>query len=314
MSDGPFAGKAFKGGFGIVTLILGIVFYVIAYFLLDIPEDQIIKEILLKIGDVLVIGVVLGYLTTVTQNLGVFKKELEDIIYTDKFVSMRSDIHSIWEKVSKQLFKSKFKHISGDLLKLIKNTYLPCDQISYYDDYTINIHIKWADKNKKLILVTNKISFDLIAEENTSIKFPLRSWINVEGLAPEDYHVKIDNYTVNNRPAKVVERIDRIDGNQHFFSETVELEGNLRYGIRKTIEKKYSLEKDFVIAFKAQYIVHDMIVRFTYPEDEFTIDFYTRGAVEDFIENDSKPGFIDMKYKGILLPKQGYIIALREKA
>jgi hypothetical protein len=79
MSDGPFAGKAFKGGFGIVTLILGIVFYVIAYFLLDIPEDQIIKEILLKIGDVLVIGVVLGYLTTVTQNLGVFKKELEVI-------------------------------------------------------------------------------------------------------------------------------------------------------------------------------------------------------------------------------------------
>lgn len=312
MSIEPFSGRAFKGAWGIFTFVLGLLFYYLAYFVFDQPDHEIQKEIFLKLGDVLIIGVVLGYLTTVTQNLGIFKKELESIIYSDSFVSTKSDLHTIWEKVSKQLFKSKFKHISANLLKLIKETYLPCEQISYYDDYIINIDLKWANKDKKLILVTSRLSFDLIAEEKNEIDFPLKSWINVEGLDKNDFHVKISDYLVNNKPAVVVEQTNKINLGIHEFSHVVKLKGELRYEISKTIEKKYSLEKDFVIAFKAQYIINKMTVRLTYPASDLVVDFYTRGAVEDYKATDKRDGFLEMKYKSILLPKQGYIIALKE--
>ena len=74
----------FRTGVAWIILIVGIGLYAYGYF--GINQDSIWKEIVIKIADVLVIGVILGYLSNAAQFLGVFKSDLQDIIYGKEFI------------------------------------------------------------------------------------------------------------------------------------------------------------------------------------------------------------------------------------
>jgi len=298
-----------KGSTAWIFLLIGVFFYYLGYF--EIKEAGVFKEIVLKIGDILVIGVILGYLTNVSQLLGVFKSDLEDIIYSKDFVKRRNDLPLIWENVTKELFKSKFPSISKDLLNIIRTSYLPVDNVSYYNDYNISIDIDWADYDKKIILTKSVLSFDLIAEDKTKFEFPLKSWINVEGLEKSDYHVKVSEYLVNNKEPKNVRYKESVINNIHEYVCTIDLEGELKYDISKKIEKKYSFNKDFDISFRAQFIINRLNVRIRHPKN-IRANFISRGTVENFKEVNCTCDSLEMKYKGILLPNQGYVIALKE--
>ncbi len=91
-----------------IILILGMLLYYISYF--HIEQPSVWKEILIKIGDVLVIGVILGYLSNAAQFLGIFKQDLQDIVYGKEFLAKRNDIDSLWETVTKILFKTRWRN------------------------------------------------------------------------------------------------------------------------------------------------------------------------------------------------------------
>lgn len=78
----------FRGGSAWFLLLLGIALYCCGYFWM--PNDSIWKEVLVKIADVLVIGVIIGYLSNAAQFLGVFKQDLQDIIYGKEFIKNRN--------------------------------------------------------------------------------------------------------------------------------------------------------------------------------------------------------------------------------
>lgn len=99
----------FRTGVAWIILIVGIGLYAYGYF--GINQDSIWKEIVIKIADVLVIGVILGYLSNAAQFLGVFKSDLQDIIYGKEFIKQRKDLDPLWDTLSKQLFKNKFPAI-----------------------------------------------------------------------------------------------------------------------------------------------------------------------------------------------------------
>lgn len=299
----------FKAGTAWAFLFIGLFFYYLGFY--QFKNEEFIKEITLRVGDVLVIGVILGYLTNISAYFGVFKTDLEDIIYSKEFIKKRNDLHVIWENITKELFKSKFPTINKDLLNIIRNIYLPIDNISYYNDYNVHIDLSWEDKDKKLVLVKQKISFDLIAEDKCKIEFPLRSWINVEGLNEEDYHVKVSDYLVNNKEPRNVRVKSNLKNNIHEFSYTIDLEGELKYDISKKIEKKYSFEKDFDISFKAQFLINKLNVTLRHPKN-IKANFISRGTIDDFKEINKTDDSLEMKYKGLIFPKQGYVIALQE--
>lgn len=299
-----------KSGSAWIFLFVGLFFYFIGYFHID--TESIWKEIVIKIGDILVIGVILGYLTNVAQLIGIFKSDLEQVIYAKEFINKRKDLPAIWENVTKALFKSKFPAVSKDLLSIIMNSYLPLNNVSYYNDYDIDIELMWADKNKRTIITKSNISFDLIAETRDKFDFPLKSWIDIDGLEDTDYYVKVDNYTVNGNSAKVSSTFNEVKNGCHFFVHTIELVGETKYEISKVVEKKYSLEKDFTICFKAQFLINKLTVKFSYPED-ICASFMSRGTVSDYKCTSNKNNSITMKYKELILPNQGYMIALKEK-
>ena len=109
--------KYFRSGAAWIFFILGIVLYYIGYFQMD--SQSVWKEIFIKGGDILIIGVILGYLSNAAQFLGIFKQDLQDIIYGKEFIKQRKDIAPLWETISKQMFKNKFPAIHKEFLKVI---------------------------------------------------------------------------------------------------------------------------------------------------------------------------------------------------
>lgn len=297
--------KYFRSGSAWIILLFGICCYYCAYF--QIENETIWKEIIIKIGDILVIGVILGYLTNVAQYLGVFKQELQNIVYGKEFLKQRKDITPLWEAVSIQMFKEKFPAIHKDFLKVI-SSYFPKDEISYYNDYETNMTIEWVDKESGLIRVTDNVSFDLIADSNKRFHYPLKSWLRViDGTQCEN---QIDNFTINGETPNLGECRTYKDGEDICHEHHIPMEGSTKYSIEYTRTKVYNLNEDFYIGFRAKYIVNKLRVSLDYPDD-LDVIFTCRGTQADFEDVKKPKRCIEKKYKSVILPRQGFIFAIR---
>ena len=102
--------------------LIGIGAYVAGYIWKYPDNDIIWADLLIKLGDVLIIGVVVGYLTSVAQWSGIFKREIQDIVFGKEFLNKRNDIEDIWYNVTKQMFKFKFSDIHKDMLSALRQT------------------------------------------------------------------------------------------------------------------------------------------------------------------------------------------------
>lgn len=299
--------KYFKSAFAWLILIVGVIFYYIGYFQIE-PTTSIWKEICIKFADVLVIGVILGYLSNAAQFLGVFKQDLQDIIYGKDFIAQRKDITPLWETVSKQLFQNKFPIIHKDFLKVI-NGYFPKNEVSYYNDYETNTTIEWVSQNDGLIRVTDSVSFELIADSKSEFKYPLKTWTKV--VNRECYENKITEITVNGETPDVEDVKEYKEKDNICHEQKIKLQGSTKYEIKYIREKTYNINEDYYIGFRAKYIVNRLRVCLDYPENIDAI-FICRGTQLDFEDVKCSSGRIEKKYKSIILPRQGYIFALRK--
>lgn len=298
--------KHFRSGSAWIILILGIIFYYFGYF--HIEQNSIWKEILIKIADVLVIGVILGYLSNAAQFLGVFKQDLQDIIYGKDFIKQRKDITPLWETISKQLFQNKFPIIHKDFLKVI-NGYFPKDEVSYYNDYESHITIEWINQEEGIMRVTDSVSFELIADSNSEFEYPLKTWTKVKehGI----YENRITEILVNGKVPKIEDGKESRENDDICHEQKIKLKGSTKYEIKYVREKIYNINDDFYIGFRSKYIVNKCRVCLDYPEDIDAI-FICRGTQLDFEDVKNTKRRIEKKYRNIILPRQGYIFALRK--
>lgn len=306
MKDSVLSYKYFRSGAAWIFFILGIVLYYIGYFQID--SQSVWKEIFIKGGDILIIGVILGYLSNAAQFLGIFKQDLQDIIYGKEFIKQRKDITPLWETISKQMFKNKFPAIHKEFLKVI-NGYFPENEVSFYNDYESHITIEWIDSRRGVIRVIDSVSFELIADSTDEFEYPLKTWTRVK--EKETYENKITELIVNNQ-TPIIENVGEYHENDDICHEQkVKLKGSTKYEIRYVREKTYNINEDYYIGFRAKYIVNKLRVCLDYPDDIDAI-FTCRGTQLDFEDVKNSKRRIEKKYKSIILPRQGYIFALRK--
>lgn len=290
-------------------LILGIGIYIIGFFYIE--ENSIWNKIAIKVADVLVIGVVLGFITNAAQFIGIFKQDLQDIIYGKEFIKQRKDIYPLWENLSKELFKNKFPTLHKKLLKTV-NGYLPKDEVSYYDDYEVHTSLEWVNKEKGIIKVTDSVSFNLISETKDEISYTIKTWTTIKDK--QDYSNKITQITVNGvKPNIMKDMGEKKDTEGALCKETqLILQGKTKYEIKYTRVKTYNIEDDYYLGFRAKYIVNDLRVCLDLPND-LEATFTCRGTQKDFDDIKNNSNRIEKKYRGIVLPRQGYIIVLKQK-
>lgn len=299
-----------KTALTVVLFLLGIGAYVWGYYIDD--RTSLLREILIKVGDVLVIGVVIGFIANAAQFLRLFKMELQNVVYGKEFIGKQKDVSDIWETISKQLFKNKFPRIHSDFLKVIKS-YFPNNEVSYYNDYEAHIIIEWHNSCNNLIKVLESVSFELVAESEDKFLYPLKNWTHVKD--EEAYENKIISFMVNGKTPKTTQSKVYKDGEDKCVEEIVELKGSKTYKVEYTRAKIYNIYDDHYLGFRAKYIVKDLRVYLECPDD-IDAQFICRGTTEDF--SDITKGLstnnrIGKRYCGIILPRQGYIFALQKK-
>jgi hypothetical protein len=168
--------------------------------------------------------------------------------------------------------------------------------------------IEWIDKGRGLIRVTDNVSFELIAESKKRFYYPLKSWLRVIGGT--QCKTTIDNFTVNGDTPDLGDCKVSTEGDNICHEHKIQMEGSTKYTIKYTRTKVYNLNEDFYIGFRAKYIVNKLRVSLTYPDD-LDVIFTCRGTQEDFEDVKKAKRCIEKKYKSVILPRQGFIFAIR---
>lgn len=292
-----------------ILLIIGIGLMMIAYFFLQDPW----RGLCLRIADILLVGVITGYLVNVARFMNAYKEALQDVIYAKTFLNKRNDLKTVWENISKLLFKEKFNAISGKLLNTVKDCYFPVDSSIYYNEMEITHIVEWQDKDKGLIKVTDCFSFTLISDTTKKVTVPMTTWINVGSLSEGEYSINMEKFLVNNNNISYKADPEKT-GNQYKHDCSAEVSGRKNYSIEQERTKVYSLFDDNYIAYRARYIINNLNVTLQYPED-INAEFIPRGTTKDFEAGKTKlkGRIISQRYTGIVLPKQGYIFLLNFK-
>ena len=312
-----FSKENLKKSVGWICCIIGLVLYTIGYVFLD--HTGIASKIVIDIADVLIIGVVVGYLSSVAQWSGVFKKDIQDIVFGEKCIGERKDIEHIWRNVTKQLLKNKFAGIHKELLEAIKNATLPSDEtVSYYENYDSHINLQWHNRVKNIVRLEETISFNLIAESDKEINLPVKTWSIISSekkdiTTDEDFNIDFPKIKVDGKIPSEINNEDPIrEGDEVIQVSNVKLKGKKNYLVTYTRTKIYDLTADFFIGLKSQYMIKNLTVTFNYPDGIDAI-FIERGTSIDFESVKNDKNCIIMLLKGVIFPKQGYIFALSQR-
>lgn len=307
--------KSFNLGLSWLIPIIGIIGYILAYSN-SFGENKDLKEIVIKVSDVFVIGGFVGFLSNSSQFFGIFSKELESIIFSDRFLESRKDISLIWRKVSKALFNQKFPDISEDLFSIIQDYYICKEEYSYYDNYRIITDIEWCDDLKKFVIVKDYINFDLVTEKEGDIDIPFSTWMNgIKGLEKDkDYYCKLECKINNNTQEPNIEEKLQNEDNEYIVKHITKIHNikeKEKYQVSIYRERKYIFDLDYDISFRAKFIVKDMTISLNIPQD-MEATFICRGTPKDFIKVKNSKTTKEYLYKGLVLQRQGYTFALQK--
>lgn len=293
----------------IIVGLLGLGAYVVGFVWV---KDGIWHEILLQIGNILVIGVAIGFLSNGETFLEIYQKAIQKVICGGEFLDNQKDVSKYWKAISKQMFKNKFPNIHEEFLEVI-NANLPTDEVSYYDQYEMDSTMEWKDEANNIVKVTDVVTFDLITDTKEEFVYPLKNWIKTS---------KKDGEVKNNMVYFKVDGEDKKDSikdgityknGEKCTSWDIKLSGKQKYHIEYKVEKELNLLEDHCKAFRAKYIVRNCRVEYLVPEN-IQIQFESRGTLKEFEDTGSqRNNKISKRYRGILLPRQGFVMALYKK-
>lgn len=316
----------FKASIFWITLIFGILISFIGFQgFVEMPEYLI--EIFKWGGGTLLSGVIIAFITSYAQYKGLYKNELEDVLYKYDFLKKRRDINEIWENVSIVLFESKFPKISKELLDTIRGSYLPIEHANYCRDADTIITIKWADKENNIIEVVAEENFVIEASSTSEFMFPGSLTLDVnpsfsdideldyrEGrFAPTGCNISIDKCEVNGTQVDPNARICLQSGVLRCDMQ-IKLEGTESYSLSRVMTRRYDLTYDYNIAFRAKTILQNLRVRvFNEISNDIELCFVGRGVLNNFKEIKKRSDYLEKEYKGLILQKQGFIIILNKK-
>lgn len=86
--------------------------------------------------------------------------------------------------------------------------------------------------------------------------------------------------------------------------------GATRYNIEIKQEKVYKFDDDYDISFIPRRITNNLMANLRYPDDIY-VNFIALGTIGEYQETLVHNNF-EIRYNGVILPKQGYSFLLRK--
>lgn len=293
----------------LIALFGGVAAYAVGLFIVD---EGVWHEFLFQAGNVLIVGVVLGFLSSGEHFLSLFQDAIQNVVYGKEFLANQKDISKYWKVTSKQMFENKFPNIHEEFLDLI-NSYFPTDEVSYYNDYEMISSMEWIEEDKGLVKVTDTVSFDLVADTTNEFIYPLKIWFKVNNEVENIASSKMIYFKVNRKELENLSDPEIfIENGERCEKRDILLSGSKEYHIEYRVEKVLNIAEDHCKGFRAKYIVKNCRVEYEVPEN-IHIQFESRGTRENFEDVGPQRTYkISKRYRGILLPKQGFVMALQK--
>lgn len=309
---GMLSAYSFQRGLCWILLVISIFGYVFLYVVMPLCCDgnhEMLREIVKTLTDAIFIGGLAGVIIDTAQNMGLFKRELESLLYGKDFLKIRSDSPQIWRKFTETLYAAKYENLPPRLVETLEELYL--ENPMYILNRSTSVRVDWANKERTRISTQVVDMFTLVT--NTTKETEYESTTSI--VTDEDNAIKtsILEYKVAGNSIEVSSHKDK-DGPLDYpaSSQKIKLSGNKQYPITKRVEQEYPFLQDFTYAMKARYPICDFTLDFTYPED-MQILFYDRGTLNGFEILAKETGHLVAKSKGLILKRQGYLIAMHEK-
>lgn len=293
----------------IIFLTLGILFELSGYVLCD--SESAWRDVWINLGNLLLASVLFSFLTSCVEYIGIFRKNLSEIVYSSDYLIKRKDIEEIWERVSKVMFHSVFPNLHRQLFDTIKNTYFPQDGVAYYENARCVYNIRYTDEGRENVIITQEIEFEIIAiDEN---EFPFTIWNSARARNDGEFQIRVASCKIDGKDMTsscVVTRLESDSGKQD-NQITVKLKSRKRYNFQQVIEKRYNIRYDNTIGYKAKWLVNNMRVQVFHPDD-LRIEFIDRGTTSNFRELKRTDNFLEYEFKGLILRRQGYLLILNK--
>ncbi len=289
--------------------VVGVILIIVSYTLI---KSEIISQLFRSIATAAFIGAGSTAVLKAMQMSGVFQKSLSDIIYTPEYLDTRKDIDSIWRATSKALYIKEFPKIGEELIDVLYKSYFPINHDIYYENYNLLIDIKWFDKRKRFIDVTDKLHVEIIAKPGKkNIPYTYENVIEKEKGCRITY-CDITMFSVNGVNQLPVFQ-ESISKDKKYMKDLCykttglyKLDGKEKYEIVLEAKKRYSLKYDNTRSFISKHIVKNLKLQVHYPDD-IHIYFMPIGTTEDFTDDTPVKGIISKQYNNLIFPKQGFI-------
>lgn len=267
------------------------------------------KETWSTLGKTMLASGIFAGILKLMQISGVFKEELEKLIFEPKFLKNRTDIPEYWDKISQELFKNKFPNISKKLLSDIKDTYFPTKSIIYYDQIEHFIEIE-IDANDNLT-IRQKTSLDIICSSK-SVCFDYQFFNTLNFKTDKSEVSYVTNYIkINGSPTNDFKHEQLYNNKQLTNKFSVNLRGSDKYEIEREELKVYSLITDNSIYFTASKLSNTLSLSITHPKN-LELKFNKLGTLKTFVEKQNNSTFKKYVYKDIIYPEQGYVITMNK--
>jgi len=289
-----------------MALLLG--GYLFAHGTFGTFENAANKEFVSGLGKTILASGIFALLLKTVQFLGVFKEELSKVVYDQKFLANRKDLMEVWENTSKIIFKNKFPKISKRLLKDITENYFP-SQNFYYEDLEHFITITFADQN--VVEVSYTVNLEIISSaQNEKCVFEFMSAVSFKE-SEEEIEIPIRTLKIDG-VLSFPETTKSITNNTLITKHTIALQGKDSYKIERHEIRRYRLDFDNILYFRAIVLTNNLTVTLDHP-DNLSVDFRKCGTIMDFTQHRNTQHVKQFRYNGVIYPQQGYIITLNKK-
>ncbi len=290
------------------SLTIGIILLLLS-FAVFIHKDWV-KDLLRTLGSIIVASGVFSAIVKSKFFTDIFRDQLRKVVYCDEHLSVRSDINTIWENVTKQLYQSRFPELTRDISEALLG-YVPTDAKWYYDNFNYEIHISFLDDEKQYIILNEKEEFTIKAMGSQPIHFKTSSTFkhpktDHERSGYELISLKINESEVDLDKPENKPTIRKRNGTIS-VKHNKELKGTTSYLIEREEEKCYSLIVENNKSIRANQLIKNFKLMVTFPR-ELNLKFYAMGTKKEFRESKNHNGdttILQARYQGLILPRQG---------
>jgi hypothetical protein len=299
--------------------LFGLLIYSFGYFkILELSYDWI-YDFAKTGGSIFMSSAVFMGIVKSYQFTGIFKEELRKVVFGEDHLSKRTDIDDIWENLTLQLCKQKFKKISNKLQKIVKQYYLPIEDEFYFKNTKLVVEIEHNPDNAGYINVVEEFKTTIIIEDSEKIDYIYTSSIPFPNEDTTITYFELSEFTLNEsniiwEKGKELKESSTNNILSNKFNIKLEcVKGKKEYIVYRKTKKCYALSENPYMGHTASGLYENYDFHLTYPKN-MSFDWLGMGVLGKWKITRSENTVcktLKANYNGLMFKNQGFLLLFK---